>query len=412
MPEEKKAVHYTEKYDIPTVSMTEVQEQLRLTLEAQQFRGTIILVGDSGVGKTEIIEELAEDFGMRLCIIRTAQFSLLASGVPMTKNIDEGFFKIALPTIFPKPGEKAILLFDELNQGMQHSLATFFSLLETGEMYGYTLPEGCIIVGTMNPATAQYAVTQIESNAALRRRLKFFFINHSQRAWLEYAKTSRFHRRDRNMPMFKGDSVPCHPKIYAYYRINPNKINDDNAREQSKQYTCPATIQTVSLDAYVLDAANIPLHSPTALSRFSSSIGYSSAQRLVAFLEDQDSIVDPQKLIDTESNEFLKVKRLAQKSRSDVLSDLALNYVSMIFTTNHPVEKIAQSLLALLALLPEEIRATLQSQLAPTAKKERSLTYLRSLMLELSRHKAWVDMNIQTDTELNDLINQMNTSSN
>jgi len=349
---------------------------------------------------------------MPVKIIRTAQFGLLASGVPMTKNLEEGFFKIALPTIFPQPGEKAIVLFDELNQGLQHSLATFFSLLETGEMYGYRLPPGCIIVGTMNPSTAQYAVTQIESNAALRRRLKFFYIAHSANDWINYARTPKFHRRDKDMPVFGGESHPCHPTIHDYYRINPRKINDDNAREQSKQYTCPATIQTISLDAYILEAAGVSLASQTAVNRFAASIGFTGAIHLTQFIEDRDAFIDAEKILKGDKNELDKVIKAVSNNRSDIVGEVAQNLVSSLFSLRLPPERAAKNFLALYKEIPSDIQNSMVSVLAPTATREQGRDYLRQFHRTLATLPGWLELNVQSAADFSELHDQIQRSSN
>jgi len=416
MPQDKKSkklvMDYAEKHDLPTVSVHEAKTQLKLSIEQKQFRGTIVLVGDSGVGKTEIVEQVAAEYEMPLKIIRTAQFGLLASGVPMTRNLEDGFFKIALPTIFPQPGEKAIVLFDELNQGLQHSIATFFSLLETGEMYGYHLPEGCIVVGTMNPSTAQYAVTQIESNAALRRRLKFFFVSHSSSGWLQYAKTKHFHRRDKNIPALQGEAKACHPDIHDYFRIHPSKINDDNAREQSKQYICPATIQTISLDAYILESYDIPLHSQTAINRFSASIGFTNAIHIAKFLEDRDAFIDPEKILRGSRTELNKVKKANTGNRTDLLGEVAQSFVSSLFNLRIDPAQAADNFLALYKELPSDVQGSMFSLLSPTAKKEKGVEYLKKLHQKLATIPEWLDLNIQAYDDFEELENQIQKSSN
>ena len=122
---EQTELSYPERMDIPQVTLAEAKKQILLSLRSKQRRGCFILVGESGLGKTQIFNQIQKEENYNIHPIHTAHWGLMGSGIP--RKAEGGFFDVAVPSIFPKEGEKAILLFDELNQGLKHAISMFNS---------------------------------------------------------------------------------------------------------------------------------------------------------------------------------------------------------------------------------------------------------------------------------------------
>lgn len=273
---------YWDRSDMPRVPLTEALANIDLAIRYNCTRGVYMLIGDAGVGKTQGIGALARKHGYRVVDIRTAQFGLMSAGVPQRAEGDH--FRIAVPDSMPKKGEKAIILFDEVNQGSPQAIAMFFQLLEDRRLYNYELPEDTIIIGLMNPATADYSVSRIESNAALNRRLKKMYVYSTPASWREHARTDSFHYSD-NM------AKPCHPIIQRFIQATPSALYDEKARSLGKQFASPATWQTVSRDFYVLEAEGVKLDSDRARNLIAATIGNTMADTLVGYVAKNETLV-------------------------------------------------------------------------------------------------------------------------
>lgn len=394
-PQETKE-HYATLYDIPRETISEIQQQIKLSWKYRQHRGAFIIVGEAGVGKSQIIGQLAKDEGARIYDVRTAHYGLVGAGIPSTKNAPEGFFDIVVPSVFPKPGEKSIMLFEEINQGLQHAISMFFSLVEDRRMFNYTLPNDALVVALMNPATAMYAVTQIENNAALRRRLKWLFAIESFQGWYHHAQTKRFHETDTEC---LGKALPCHPQILDFLKIFPNNLYDKKAQRESRQYMCPATAQTVSLDAYVLEKEGLSLTNTFATSRFAASIGEHMATQLVSFISDNTTAIKVSDVLENYSKTQSAVKRLLEKSEHEKLTELNMNLLTYLFSIQPNIKKAAGNLIDYLADIPNEMRISLLTQLKKTAEENKAEPYLFKLMEAIQAHgDKWTKIHTELDT--------------
>jgi hypothetical protein len=396
----KEIVHYADQYDIPRVSPSEAIHQIKLSIANSQFRGVFCLVGQSGVGKSQIVHQLAQDMNLsRVADVRTAHFSILGGGVPTLQGDDNRFFNILLPPQFPDTDESALLHFDEINQGMQHAMAMFFSLLEDRLLYDYKLGDKVTIVASMNPNTANYVVQNIESNAALRRRLKFMYVVSNAKDFLTHAETNGFHKTDTACRVIGPMSKPCHPSVLEFLRGSPSLVEDAKAREQSKSYACPATWQTVSLDAYVLDYSKIPLDGEVAKIRFGSSIGMTMSQQLVGYLHDKSATLSAEDVILHFSTIKDKLDKLVENGALEKLVSLTQDVLEFIFI-NEPAEvnRVARNLIRYLMIIPNDASISAMQQIPIVSAKNKAGLYLTHLMKELRNHQDFVALNQRLET--------------
>ncbi len=394
--DEEGRVDYYELHDIPRGTIGEIREQMLLTLESMQHRGAWCVVGDAGMGKSQVVHQLAAETGRVVCDVRTAQFGLMGAGIPSVKDAKSiDHFKIKLPEIFPKKGEKCILFFDEINQGAPHALAMFFSLIEDRRLFNYILPKDTLVVAAMNPNTAQYAVTQIENNAALRRRLKWVYAIPSYKDWLKHAQTDTFHAGD--VDALK-EPMPCHPGILDYFKNKPDALDDRNARRENKQYCCPAGVQTISVDAYVLEQNGHPLHGGLANMRFAASVGQTKANEISAFLKDSSVEVNPLDVLLKFKKVAKRVKRLAEDKalRQNFLS-LNTNVVTTLLTQCPDVKKVAPNFLDFLVLQMNDPIGGLMPQMKALAQTNKTTDYLKKFMREIGQYDQWVEIHKRID---------------
>ncbi len=389
---EQTELSYPERMDIPQVTLAEAKEQILLSLKSRQRRGCIILVGESGLGKTQIFGQIATEQGYSINPIHTAHWGLMGSGIP--RKAEGGFFDVAVPSIFPKEGEKSILLFDELNQGLKHAIAMFFTMLEDGRMFNYVLPEECLVVGTMNPDTAQYAVTSIEKNAAIRRRVKFLYVVPNCAGWVEHAESPAFHATTTGAAKDK----PCHPDVLGFIKAHNKLLYDSRARDQGKQYMCPATVETLSQDAYNMTAEKISLDSQFANVRFAASIGLTVTSQLLEYIKDSSILLNPLDILHGYGSKTQRaVAKLINQSKQEKLADLAEGVLLLLFTEKIKARKVAPHFLNFCKDLPEELTSNMLTQMAKTAEQAKATRYLDELMDELQDFEDWIQMQFSLD---------------
>lgn len=339
---------YWDRYGIPRMTLSEALWQIDLSIEQEQTRGVWCLISEAGEGKSQGIHQLARKHKRRVVDIRTSQFSMIGAGVPQRAD-ETGHFKIAIPNDYPKPGEKCILIFDEINQGQQHAIALFFKFLEDRGIYDYTLPDDCIIVALMNPSTAGYNVTKIETNSAFNRRLMKAYVYNTFGDWKKHASTDDFHFTD-------GLKKPCHPMVVRLLTATPAMLYTAKDRDNNKQFACPATWQTVSLSLYNLEAAKVDLHSDKAELRISASINTVNAKVLCEFIKNNEIIISPEAVLyDYKPKSKLRARVLElQKEAGGDYSSLVNEVAQFLFREKPEPQTLAPQLLQFWSDMPVE----------------------------------------------------------
>lgn len=394
---------YWDKYSIPRVSLTEALWQIELSLTANQTRGVFCLISEAGEGKSQGIHGIARKHGRRVVDIRTAQLTHIGAGVPQRAD-DEGHFKIAVPDDFPRQGEKAILFFDEFNQGQPHAIALVFKMLEDRGMYGYKLPDDCLVVIGMNPGNTAYNVTKIEGNPAINRRVKKLYVYNEYNAWKKHAQSDDFHHSD-----FEGGK-PCHPWVIKFLNTTPQMLYTVKDRDGNKQFACPATWQTVSLDLYHLDAAGVPLVDDRVLNRIASSINTVNAQQLVDYIRNNEVRIAPDEILFKYKKSSKLRERVLQliKEPGGSFPQLVETVALFVFGDKPDADKVSDQLALFWHDMPEELAQAFYQQLGAAAKDgtggatKENIQYMTKLTSALQTNPLW--------DEINDRINNAHDS--
>lgn len=384
---------YYDRYGIPRMTITEALWQIDLSISSGQTRGVWCLISEAGEGKSQGLHQLARKHNRRVVDIRTSQFSMIGAGVPQRAD-ENGHFKIAIPNDYPKPGEKCILIFDEINQGQQHAIALFFKFLEDRGIYDYTLPDDCIIVALMNPSTAGYNVTKIETNSAFNRRLMKAYVYNTFSDWKKHAQTDDFHYTD-------GLKKPCHPMVVRLLTATPVMLYTAKDRDGNKQFACPATWQTVSLSLYNLEAAGEDLTSDRTELRIAASINTVNASMLCKFIKDNEVIISPEEIL----YKYKEKSKLRERTK-DLQTEAGGDYVRLvedvanfIFRERPEPTTIAKQLVQFWFDMPVEQAQPFYQMLdaACTAQggigDPKNLKYMQDLTISFKQYPLWKEIN-------------------
>ena len=176
----------------------------------------ILLIGDTGIGKTTICRRAAEEAGVHYAYVPCMSISdtVLLSGIP---DVSGTVYK---PMEWYEPGVVTLLLIDEINR----SEAIINSLMElaTDQHIGSVkLAPGSRVIAAMNPSTENY---QMVKELELSHMSRFFVIELAPTVdeWLDVAEEEKIH-----------------PVILKYIRMHREAAldpNPDGAKRRERRF--------------------------------------------------------------------------------------------------------------------------------------------------------------------------------
>lgn len=155
---------------------------------AYRARRPVLLEGPTGIGKSELVGQLAGSLGVSHLVL---DLSLLEPpdlvGLPV---IEDGRTRYALPRFLPRDGE-GILMLEELNRAERYIQQPALQLLTARALHEYVLPPGWACFAAINPETGDYQVTPLD--AALRARFLHVPVRADRASWLAWADAHGVH---------------------------------------------------------------------------------------------------------------------------------------------------------------------------------------------------------------------------
>lgn len=142
-----------------------------------------IVWGDPGLGKSQIVHQLAASLGIQLKDVRAVLLDAVdLRGLPMLKD---GKATWAIPSFLPTDGE-GILFLDELNRAPALVQNALFQLVLDRKLGEYTLPEGWAVIAACNPSGG--GITKMSD--ALRNRFVHLTAEVDVNDWCKWAVTA------------------------------------------------------------------------------------------------------------------------------------------------------------------------------------------------------------------------------
>ncbi|HRA10095.1 MAG TPA: hypothetical protein PKX31_00420 [Chitinophagaceae bacterium] len=178
-------------------------------------KNSILIEGESGLGKTSLMCQIAKENGLGLVKINLAQIEQAGDlcGFPFIeyeyvasegssvawasgKQIDSYKNTVALtgntrtsyspPAWVPKDGSGVILLLDDWTRGATHVIQACLELIDRGEFISWKLPSDCHVFLTSNPSNGEYIVCDLDSAQSSRFiKLEMKFAVDEWAAWAE-----------------------------------------------------------------------------------------------------------------------------------------------------------------------------------------------------------------------------------
>lgn len=166
-----------------------LKENIRETEKNPQTVGTPVCIwGNHGIGKTQMVEELALANGWHFAYCAPGQFEEMGDfhGMPHIVHRDgRTVTESAPPRWVPSLDGPGILLLDDINRADDRILRGIMQLLQNHQMGTWSLPSKWQIVATANPDNGKYSVTSMDE--AMLTRLLHFTLQFDARVWAVWA---------------------------------------------------------------------------------------------------------------------------------------------------------------------------------------------------------------------------------
>ena len=168
-----------------------------------------LFTGEAGLGKSAICQQWVKkqqernpkfDFvDLRIAYMEAPDLI----GFPETAKDENGTVRTChrLPEFWPTEGEGLILL-EEPNRGTTGVMNCLMQVLTDRKIHNYTLPEGWIIAGCINPDSSEYDVNTMD--AALKDRFEEHEIEYDPMTFIEYMDKKDWNE---SVQRFIGDAM-------------------------------------------------------------------------------------------------------------------------------------------------------------------------------------------------------------
>lgn len=153
-------------------------------------QGVPCLIGNTGVGKTDMIKQIAQKHNKNLIIINTSVMNAddLAGYPYLDKESNK--MKWGIPDWFPTEPNHMIFL-DEFNRADKQVINALMPLLLSGELHhGAKLPKDCWIAVAFNPDSDDYDMVNSFDDLAISSRLVKIIVNNDSKSWANWAENT------------------------------------------------------------------------------------------------------------------------------------------------------------------------------------------------------------------------------
>lgn len=171
--------------------------ELKETLKAvigNKVKVPIVIKGEAGIGKSQIVQQVAKELGLKCIDLRLAQMEpgdLI--GLPRTDPESRRTVWLA-PEWWPKAGEKCVVFLDELNRAPVDVRQSVFQVLTEWKMHTHVLPEDTALVAAINPEDGGKMSYQVEQfDPAMVNRMCFISLETDVQQWVNWATENGVH---------------------------------------------------------------------------------------------------------------------------------------------------------------------------------------------------------------------------
>jgi len=429
------------KLGVPLTSLKGAKK----AIEANRYSGNVIcLVGDAGIGKTQLVKQLAWDrrpekpftwkdrrweTSCPVKVLYLAHMQAEDMGVPYPSRAKRNellqecdlFLRIADHTRVPSK-------YDAMHhKALDHAMCLATQVLDAES----TLNDGTfefLVERNLKDLPPEGILFLDEWNRADKSVIKSFFtlledreihgiplippgvqivaaMNPSDGAYSvnEAEKDHAFRRRlsfvavTVNVGGFIEYAKTCfHPLVVNFITSLPTALYDVKIRNAGKTFPCPANWEKVSNVLVAAEKHNIPLADSGVELTICGHVGLAMGNQFMEYVKDQQVIINPNDVLTKyteKSSVRQRVRRLLDINRTDVLGELSQAVALQLFAEQHEPAKVAPRLgLFIGDLQPEMAVNFLVNQLHGAVTDKDSIAYLDALSEYLTAQPAYQNL--------------------
>ena len=175
----------------------------------------VMLHGSPGVGKSDVVRQIAKQRGIELIDLRLSQLDPVdLRGVPSV-DTKKHITSWNTPSFLPTDG-KGILFLDEINSAAQATQAAAYQLVLDRKLGDYMMPPGWAIIAAGNRSTDRAIVNQMST--ALKNRFTHLNYEVNNDDWCDWALRN-------NIAV----------EVLGFIRFRPMLLNEFEQRNESKE---------------------------------------------------------------------------------------------------------------------------------------------------------------------------------
>ncbi len=325
----------------------------------------VCIWGMHGIGKTELVRDLAAEIGAPLVYIAPAQFEEMGDlvGMPL---IDGNVTRFAPPSWAPKVDGPGILLLDDVNRADDRILRGIMQLLQFYELVSWQLPRNWLIVLTANPDGGDYSVTPMDD--AMLNRMLHVTMTFDAVTWAKWAEKAGIDERGINF-------VLAYPELVNGKRTTPRSL--------------------VQFFEMIKPFDDLNDHLPLVKMLGESCLDQETVQAFVSFIHLRlDQLPGPDQIVENEDFErvITRIERLVNDGnvqRLDILSVIVtrlINYLQLHAATidSARLNRVAQFIVQ--PFIPNDLRLSMAQALTdgkyPTLMKLYAIPAIGELLLK------------------------------
>jgi len=325
----------------------------------------VCIWGRHGVGKTQIVRNVAEKLGAEFVYIAPAQFEEMGDLVGMPKIDADGQQTHFIPPDWvPRTEGPGIFLIDDVNRADDRILRGIMQLLQNYELVSWKMPARWHIVLTANPDGGDYSVTSMDD--AMITRMLHVTLQFEVQSWARWAEAAKIDPRGISF-------ILTYPEMVTGNRTTPRSLVQF-FRETEK-------------------IENLADHLPLLKMLADACLDEETAAAFLSFVKLQLSqLISPEEIIGAKTFESI-VKRLQdlvdQKTkRLDILSVICTRLINYLIVNKIQLDKEATENLKqfiLLELIPNDMRLFMAQELVnssnPSLKRLLGIPEIGKLIL-------------------------------
>ncbi len=190
----------------------------------------LMVWGHHGVGKTEIVKQIAKDKGYNLVVLHLATQDIIdLIGRPVSENIEGvNVQKWSTPSWLhdalentKKTGKPNIFFLDEFNRGPRLVLASMLPFLIEGILHTHKIGPNDAVLAAANPANENYEVNEL-TDKALLNRLGHIILRPTNGEYVEYLKNTGMDKWTIDVIKKNGEFAKI-PEVELSFDVEPSR---------------------------------------------------------------------------------------------------------------------------------------------------------------------------------------------